>query len=417
MTSSIFAVSKPSSVGAAYCVIFSGVVAALQIGKLPPALPELSQTLGLSLMQAGFLLSLVQLAGMTLALAVGLSADGLGLKRSMLAGLFVLGLASALGATAESAQALMVWRAIEGVGFLWVTLPAPGLIRKLISEQHLRKLLGYWGAYMPAGTALTLLAGPLWLPEFGWRTWWSLFAVLSWAMAIVLWRVVPADVFPIAPESPIHDAAVKPVAWPKRLRETLSKPGPWWVALCFAMYSGQWLAVVGFLPSIYTQAGLSGVTLGLLTALAAAVNMLGNMASGRLLQRGIHPSVLLAMGFFAMGVGTLLAFAEFTQSWPWLRYAGVLVFSACGGLVPGTLFSLAVRLAPNERNVSTTVGWMQQGSAAGQFAGPPLVAWLASLVGGWQWTWLATGLCCVVGGVLSLFIARTLNQQKDIDEI
>ena len=183
------------------------------------------------------------------------------------------------------------------------------------------------------------------------------------------------------------------------------------------MYSGQWLAVVGFLPSIYTQAGLSGVTLGLLTALAAAVNMLGNMASGRLLQRGIHPSVLLAMGFFAMGVGTLLAFAEFTQSWPWLRYAGVLVFSACGGLVPGTLFSLAVRLAPNERNVSTTVGWMQQGSAAGQFAGPPLVAWLASLVGGWQWTWLATGLCCVVGGVLSLFIARTLNQQKDIDEI
>ena len=153
MTSSIFAVSKPSSVGAAYCVIFSGVVAALQIGKLPPALPELSQTLGLSLMQAGFLLSLVQLAGMTLALAVGLSADGLGLKRSMLAGLFVLGLASALGATAESAQALMVWRAIEGVGFLWVTLPAPGLIRKLISEQHLRKLLGYWGAYMPAGTA------------------------------------------------------------------------------------------------------------------------------------------------------------------------------------------------------------------------------------------------------------------------
>ena len=61
------------------------------------------------------------------------------------------------------------------------------------------------------------------------------------------------------------------------------------------MYSGQWLAVVGFLPSIYTQAGLLGATLGLLTAVAAAVNMVGNMASGRLLQRGIHPSVLLAM--------------------------------------------------------------------------------------------------------------------------
>jgi MFS family permease len=136
------------------------------------------------------------------------------------------------------------------------------------------------------------------------------------------------------------------------------------------------------------------------------------MASGRLLQKGIHPSVLLAMGFLAMGAGAFLAFAEFTQSWPGLRYAGVLLFSACGGLVPGTLFSLAVRLAPHERNVSTTVGWMQQGSAAGQFAGPPLVAWLASQVGGWQWTWLATGLCCVLGGLLSLLIARTLSQQS-----
>jgi CP family cyanate transporter-like MFS transporter len=75
----------------------------------------------LSLMQSGFLLSLVQLAGMSLALAVGLSADGLGLRRSMLAGLMILGLASGLGAFATSVSELMLWRAIEGFGFLWVT--------------------------------------------------------------------------------------------------------------------------------------------------------------------------------------------------------------------------------------------------------------------------------------------------------
>ncbi len=409
------------SLAAAFVVIASGVVAALQIGKLPPALPALSESLGLSLMQSGFLLSLVQLAGMSLALAVGLSADGLGLRRSMLAGLMILGLASGLGAFATSVSELMLWRAIEGFGFLWVTLPAPGLIRKLVSEQQVRKLLGYWGAYMPAGTALTLLVGPLWLPMGGWQTWWCLFAVLSWVMAGVLWRFVPADVLnaqakavtvEAASPSPLQTVSSAPIAWPQRLRETLSAPGPWWVALCFAMYSGQWLAVVGFLPSIYTQAGLSGATLGVLTAVAAAVNMGGNMSSGRLLQRGLHPSVLLGLGFLAMACGSFLAFSELTSSVPWLRYAGVLLFSSCGGLVPGTLFSLAVRLAPHERNVSTTVGWMQQGSAAGQFAGPPVVAWLASQVGGWQWTWMATGLCCVGGWILSFLIAKTLNSQE-----
>ena len=50
---------------------------ALQIGKLPPALPEISQALGMTLTQSGFLLSFIQLAGMSLALAIGMSADTL----------------------------------------------------------------------------------------------------------------------------------------------------------------------------------------------------------------------------------------------------------------------------------------------------------------------------------------------------
>ena len=399
---SVREIEAPESAVAAYVLIFSGVVAALQIGKLPPALPEISQALGMTLTQSGFLLSFIQLAGMSLALAIGMSADTLGAKRSMLLGLFLLGLSSALGSLATSVTSLMVWRIFEGLGFLCVVLPAPGLIRQHVNASQLRKLLGYWGAYMPAGTALTLLFGPLWLPEWGWRSWWLLFAMLSWGMAFVLWRVVPAD----------QSMSSVGIHWQQRLLETLSAPGPWWVTLCFGMYSGQWLAVVGFLPSIYTQAGLSGVTLGVLTAFAAAVNILGNVMSGRLLQRGFHPSLLLVMGFFAMALGAFLAFSDATLNMSLLRYAGVLLFSSCGGLVPGTLFYLAVRLAPQERNVATTVGWMQQGSAAGQFAGPPLVALLATGVGGWQWTWLATSMCCVLGCVLALLIARTLNKQS-----
>ena len=109
--------------------------------------------------------------------------------------------------------------------------------------------------------------------------------------------------------------------------------------------------------------------------------MVGNIASGRLLQRGVPAHRLLQCGFGAMALGAVLAFAPWSEALPpavaAVRYAGVLLFSAVGGLVPGTLFSVAVRLAPDERTVSTTVGWMQQWSAIGQFAGPPLAAWVA----------------------------------------
>jgi MFS transporter, CP family, cyanate transporter len=93
-----------------------------------------------------------------------------------------------------------------------------------------------------------------------------------------------------------------------------------------------------------------------------------------------------------------------------VRYLGVLLFSAVGGLVPGTLFALAVRVAPDDGAVSTTVGWMQQWSAFGQFVGPPLVAWAAARAGGWHVTWWVTGACALAGmciaSAMSRFLAR-----------
>jgi hypothetical protein len=167
------------------------------------------------------------------------------------------------------------------------------------------------------------------------------------------------------------------------LRQTLSAPGPWLVALCFAVYSSQWVSVIGFLPSIYAQAGISGGTSAWLTALAAAVNMVGNAVTGRLLGSGLRPQRLLMVGYAVMAVSACVAFVGLDLP-PALRYGAVLIFSMVGGVIPGTLFTLAVRLAPNEHTVSTAIGWMQQWSAIGQFAGPPLVAWVASRTGGWQ---------------------------------
>ena len=385
----------------ALVVIAAGVVAALHVGKLAPALATLQQALGISLLQAGFLLSLVQGAGLSLGLALGALADGLGGRRSLLLGLSTLALASALGGAATSAGALMALRVAEGFGFLLVVLPAPGLLRTLVPPARLSAVLGLWGAYMPLATALALLSGPLFIDWLGWRAWWWALAALSVAMAWCVAREVP--VVPVAAMTPGKPAQGRLAA----VRQTLAVPGPWLVAAIFASYSGQWLAVIGFLPTVYTQAGVPSATMGVLTALAAAANIVGNVASGRLLQRGVAPLTLLLIGFACMAGAAVLAFAPGAAP-PALRYGAVLVFSGVGGLIPGTLFSLALRVAPGEGSVATTVGWMQQWSAMGQFLGPPAVAWVALWAGGWQWTWAVTGACSVVGAGLAWALSRRL---------
>ncbi len=389
-------------------VVLAGVCAALHVGKLPPAIAALQAALGLSLLQAGFLLSTVQVAGMLAGVAFGALADALGFKRSMLLGLGLLALASAAGGVAQNVTSLLLLRAVEGFGFLLVVLPAPGLIRRLVAPQQLSRMLGLWGTYMPFGAALALLIGPLWIGAFGWRAWWWALGGLSAAMALWLARVVPATA--TASAAP---GASQPLPWAERLRQTLSAPGPWLVAMTFAVYAGQWLAVIGFLPAIYLGASVSGAATGLLTALAAAINMVGNLLSGRLLHGGMQPTRLLAIGFVTMGLAAAAAFAVVDGAMlpPALRYAAILVFSMVGGLIPATLFSLAVRLAPSEQTLSSTVGWMQQWSAFGQFAGPPLVAWVAIRSGGWQWTWVATGACSLLGLLLVARIAGLLRMR------
>jgi CP family cyanate transporter-like MFS transporter len=427
---------------ATWVVIVAGVAAALHVGKLPPAIPVLREALDLTLVQAGFMLALVQLAGMLLGMVAGLLADGMGLRRCMVAGLLLLGASSAAGGLAQDATALLLLRALEGCGVLMATMPGPGLIRRILSQDagavgpspgQLNAALSLWSMYMPAGTALALLATPWVIGLVGWAVCWWLLAALALLAAWLVVRALPADAARLPAQGVrAGSRADGPAAstsgktdtseyWTARLGQTLRAPGPWLLALTFGVYAAQWLTVVGFLPSAYAQAGVSVQWAGLLTAGVALINILGNVGAGRLLQAGVPARSVLGTGF---GVMTLSAFVAFAD-WPhWLglesstvtgvsRYLAVLLFSAVGGVIPGSLFALSVRLAPSERTVGSTVGWMQQGSSAGQVLLPPLAGWLAQRVGGWHWTWALTGACALAGLVLTWGIGRQLRRPQE----
>jgi MFS family permease len=401
-----------------WVIVFAGVCAALHVGKLPPALPVLQDALGITLVQAGFLLSAVQIASMTLGLAVGLSADSLGLRLSMLVGLALLSLASISGGCVDDAHSLLFLRALEGLGFLLVVMPAPALIRRTVDASQLSGRMGWWGTYMPTGSALALLLGPWVIAGLNWSAWWWLLGAVAAFAFVAVWWCVP-DVYASTPamQPSANTQGNASQTWPQRLTLTLKSPGPWLVALTFAVYSSQWLAVVGFLPTVYAELGLSAGMAGVLSACVALANVSGNIMSGRLLQRGWPAQRLLSIGFACMTLGAVGAYAVWQgEGLPTLlRFACVVMFSAVGGLIPGTLFSCALRLAPSEGTVSTTVGYMQQLSALGQFAGPPLVAWVAASAGGWQWTWAVTATLSLAGAVLAHLIGRALHKKEKHD--
>lgn len=375
-------------------VYLAGLATALHVGKLPPALPALRESLGITLVQAGWLVSAFQLAGMCLGLFGGLVADRFGLRRTMACGLALMALAGAAGALAADFRLLLASRALESAAFILSVLPGPALLRRVTPPGRMNLALGVWGSYMPAGMAIALVAVPWLLAGGGWRVaWWcaALASVLVWALVLLR---LPAD--PPQAAAPVRIAALA--------RDTLACPGPWLLALCFGLYAGQWMVVFSFLPTVYEVAGMAPAAAGAATALGVAVNLVGNIAAGPLLQRGVPRRALLLLGSLTMIAGGWAAFdAELAFAW---RYAGVLAFSAVGGLIPGSLFAAAPRFAPHAGAVSTTTGLMQQGSSLGQFLTPPLVAAVVGASGGWQNTWLVTGALATANLLVALLIGR-----------
>ena len=376
---------------AAIAVVAAGVAAAMHVGKLPPALPLLREYFGMSLVHASFLVSVFQLAGLSLGIVGGMLADRFGPRRVMIFGLLLVAGASAAATGSPGSTMLLVTRAVESAGFILTVLPGTALLRREVAPERLSVWLGYWAAYMPAGMGLALVVTPWLLELAGWQAVWLAVAAVSMALAAMIFRTVTPDGHA---RSQAPDMRALIVA-------TVRTPGPWVLALAFGCYAAQWMGVFSFLPTIYQAAGIDLTTAGWLTAAAVIVNLIGNIAGGWLAHRRWPAHWVIVLGAVAMAAGAWLAFG--TEAPFMVRYGGVVVLSMVGGLVPGTLFTIAPALAPVPSAVSTTVGLMQQGSALGQFVSPPVLAVLASGASGWSHTWQVTGLFAL-GDVLAAWM-------------
>ena len=350
---------------AALAGVSFGVIAAIYIGKLPPAIPTLRAEFDLSLGESGWLVSMFNTLGLVASIFMGVFTARVGAWRLCMAALTLMAAGGLAGALAHSATLLLAARFVEGVGFLAVVVSAPALITMATAPGDRKRVFSFWGGYMPTGTTIGMLLAPPLIAAWGWRSLWiavALASVFAIGMLLALRHdYAAADAATVQGGTAWRDAA-----------GPLSKPGPWWVALAFGCYAFNYYAIMVWLPTFMIgerQIALS--TASLLTALMVAVNVPGNVLGGVLMQRGVSrgTNVILA------GIVTLLTcVVMFATALPdWARYLGSLGFSFGVGILPGSVMSAAQTHAKNAAHVGTVQGIIVQGSNVGQFASPLLV--------------------------------------------
>ena len=381
-------------------VVLAAICAGLHVWDLPAAVPFIRDSMAMTLVQAGALLGVTQLAGMLGGLAVSLLAELIGERRCLLAGLAMASLGSAYGAVAGSVTSLMVSRAIEGAGSILVVVTGPGLIRRHTPAPRINTAIGYWGASTGIATFAGLIGSAAIAQVAPWRLLWWLMTVITVAPLPLVAATLPADE---------RRSARRAAAAARRIGATVRSLKPWIAGLAFACFTIEWMTVVGFLPTICQQNGLRGIWPGVLTAVVGGLSAVGSIGTASVLERGVPVRALLIPSFAAMAVTSLLAFAVNWAVLPGgdiLQVICVAAFSFSGAAIPATLFRIAVDLAPPAGSPPATIGLMQHLFNAGSVAGPAIAAWLVTHTGGWQSTWWMTCTFAGLGGLLSLYLSE-----------
>jgi DHA1 family inner membrane transport protein len=369
-------------------VIFAGGLAAgAHMTKVPPALPGLRADLGLTLVESGFIHTVMYVVGGTVGVFGGALADRFGRKGFAFAGLVLMAAGGFAGAAAQGYATLLASRFVEGLGFILFTVPAVPLLVAAARAEDRPTALSIWSCYMPTGGTLALLFVPLALATLGWRSLWIGLAVYTIGCAALFFRYVPASVL------------THRIGSARLLTESLGRPGVLALCIGFICYTGQWTSLMTWLPTFAVgERDASSGQAALLTAAFVAANIPGNLLGGVLLRFGFSRRAIMVFGAAAMGATSIGLLGS--QVPDGLRLACLLAFSTLGGVIPAAIFSGTPVHARSPEHVGTANGMVMQASHIAQFGLPILIAWIASRLGGWSAT-LQTMLVLSVIGVIA----------------
>ncbi|MBD3006489.1 MFS transporter [Streptomyces sp. 5-10] len=297
------------------------------------ALPQIRTGLDLSDTGQAWTVNAYVLVFGALLLPGGRAGDVYGLRRVFLLGIGLFALSSLGAALVPTAIALIVCRAVQGVGAALLAPTALALVLTLYPDRKRRgTALGVWGAVSGAGGAAGVLLSGLLTSLYGWRAVFAVMVPLALTVLVATWLLVGAD----RPGGGTLDAPSAMTVTAGLVALTYGLSGPWPLAVIglallglfaalqrrsadpllparmkivavpnvlMALLGAVWLGLFYFLP-LYQQRtlGYSPLEAGLTQLPLALMITLSSWVTGKVSDRYVLPVGLLVL---AAGLGWL----------------------------------------------------------------------------------------------------------------
>jgi CP family cyanate transporter-like MFS transporter len=339
----------------------------LAVTSIGPVLSEIRDGLGMSATLAGLLTSVPVVCFASIGLAAPRLARRFGAAPVILGGLLLLAAGLAVRPYTGGPVLFLLLSAVAMAGIALVNVLLPSVVKDHFPDQ-VGTVTGLYTVALNIGaTAAAAATVPLTGAVGDWRlglACWSLAALV----ALPPWLLLARG----RAETDIQDQNTIPVRVSRH-------PVAWALALYFGMQSTSAYVIIGWLPQIYRDAGISAAKAGVLFAVTSFLGIpmafLLSALAGRLRSQS---GIALVLGLFGIAGWTGLWLAPAAAPWLWAIFLGVvntafplvLTMIALRGRTPATV----VRLSAFAQGVGYLIA----------IPGPILIGALHDASGGWE---------------------------------
>jgi MFS family permease len=307
----------------AIAVLTGTFVSAIPFSCMPVLFKEISEDLGLDLVQIGTIWGLASLAGIFVSIGAGLLSDRFGVKNILSIFCILVGITGALRGLSNSFFVLALTVFINGI----VRLIIPITVSKTIGLWFRGKNLGMAMGVGAVGMGLGLMLGPMISATIvspalgGWRNVMYLYGGLSAAVGI-LWIAFGRE-----PRQVVSTAASGTVPLRQALSKLIRLKALWFLGLTLLFRVGCLMGMTGYLP-LYLQeqrgweiAAADG-TLAAFYAISTVCVVPLSIISDKIGSRKLILYIACIVGFVCVG---LIPIVEDGMIWVLILAAGVFM--------------------------------------------------------------------------------------------
>ncbi|VFR89842.1 FIG00978734: hypothetical protein [plant metagenome] len=337
-------------------------------------LPEVAQDIGITIPQAGHVISAYALGVVIGAPLLAVLAAGWPRRRLLVALMIFYALGNFASAMAPSYLTLNLLRFVAGLPHGTYFGVAALVAASLVEPWRRAQAVGW---VMLGLTTATLVGVPIatWLGEvFGWRAAFALVGVISVLAAVMVQREVP-------------DQPADHRASPMRELGALRRKQVWLTLGIGAIGLGGLFSVFSYIkPTLIEVAGMNASLVPAVLALFGCGMIVGNLAGSRLADKALIPTIggLLVWAFVVLG-----AFV-FTAHHPWLAAINVFLVGTIVAMGPtlqirlmdvaGDAQTLAAALNHSAFNMANALGAWLGGLSIAAGMGYPSTGWVGALL-------------------------------------